>query len=268
MRFLFAALILAGLVGCNGGSTAATGAPPGGPKPVVVFAATSLREAFGVLAPAFQALHPELIVQFAFAGSQALRLQLEQGAPSDVFAAADEAQTTPLWATGRLEPPVVFAENDLVLVVSAERRASLTKFEDLPTASRIVLGADEVPVGRYTTEALDRMGTTYRAQVEARVVSRELNVRQVLSKVRMGEADAGVVYRTDALAVSSAEDAPPASALGVIELPPGIGRRARYAVARVTAGPNPAGGAAWIAFVRGPEGRAALAAAGFGLPAP
>jgi molybdate transport system substrate-binding protein len=227
---------------------------------LTIFAAASLQDVFRGLEPAFEAAHPGVDAVFSFAGSQELRMQIEHGAPADVFASADDTLFAPLQAAGLVETPATFATNRLVLVVSAERRGTLTRFEDLPTATRVVLGTPEVPVGRYATEALDRMGGDFRARVEARVVSRELNVRQVLAKVKMGEADAGIVYATDA---RSAGDA-----IGVVNVPAAAQRAARYGVALRTRSASPEAARAWVAFLTGPEGVKALSAAGFGLPAP
>lgn len=234
--------------------------PP--PTRLTVFAAASLQDVFRGLEPAFEAAHPGVDVVFSFAGSQELRMQIEHGAPADVFASADEALFAPLQAANLVEAPVTFATNRLVLVASAARKATLTRFEALPTATRIVLGAPEVPVGRYAGQALERMGGDFRARVEARVVSRELNVRQVLAKVRMGEADAGIVYATDA---RSAGDA-----VGVVPVPDAAQVLARYGVAVAYTKPASARDAAraWVALLTGPEGQAALTAAGFGAPAP
>lgn len=229
---------------------------------LTVFAAASLQDAFRGLEPAFEAAHPGVDVVFAFAGSQELRMQIEHGAPADVFASADEALFAPLQAAKLVEAPVTFATNRLVLVVPATQKAALARFEDLPTATRIVLGAPEVPVGRYAGQALDRMGGDFRARVEARVVSRELNVRQVLAKVKLGEADAGIVYATDARAAGDA--------VGVVAVPDAAQVLTQYGVAVAYAKPAPARDAAraWVALLTGPQGRAALTAAGFGAPAP
>jgi molybdate transport system substrate-binding protein len=232
--------------------------PP--PTRLTVFAAASLQEVFRGLEPAFEAAHPGVDVVFSFAGSQELRMQLEHGAPADVFASADEALFAPLQSANLVQAPVTFATNRLVLVVSAARKATLTRFEALPTATRIVLGAPEVPVGRYAGQALERMGGDFRARVEARVVSRELNVRQVLAKVKLGEADAGVVYATDARAAGDA--------VGVVAVPDAAQVLARYGVAVRTRSAAPEAAREWVTLLTGPTGQKALSAAGFGAPAP
>jgi molybdate transport system substrate-binding protein len=164
---------------------------------LTVFAASSLREAFTEIAAAFEKQEPGAKVVLQFAGSQQLRVQIDNGASADVFASADERHMAGL--RDLVDPPAVFARNELVLVVPASNPAKLRSFDDLPRARRVVLGDREVPVGAYALEALRSKGAAFQRAVEERVVSRELNVRQVLSKVALGEADAGIVYRTDAL---------------------------------------------------------------------
>ena len=176
----------------------------GGPRELVVFAASSLREAFAGLGATFERQHPGTKVSFALAGSQELRTQIEHGAQADVFASADWTHMRALVAARLAASPRTFARNEPVLVVPRENPAQLRTLADLPRATRIVLGAAEVPIGAYTQRILDaasrRYGAAFRSSVEAHVVSRELNVRQVLSKVALGEADAGVVARSAAVA--------------------------------------------------------------------
>ena len=226
---------------------------------LVVFAAASLRDVFGELGRELERRRPGLEVTFDFAGTQALRARLEHGAPADVFASADPRHMDALAREGRVGPPVLFARNALVIVVPA--RSHVRAIGDLPSAERIVLGAREVPIGRYSEQVLDRasatLGADFRQRVEARVVSRELNVRQVLARVSLGEADAGIVYRTD---VGSAPD------VRVIEIPDGMSVIADYPIAVVTGAIHPALAREWIELVLSPEGQQALARAGFLAP--
>src|SRR4051794_1980454 len=115
---------------------------------VTVFAASSLREAFSALALAFQSAHPGTEVAVQFAGSQELRVQLENGAAADVFASADEKQMEK--ARALVEAPATFARNLPVLIVPLDNPAKIQSFSDLPKARRIVLGAAEVPIGAYS----------------------------------------------------------------------------------------------------------------------
>jgi molybdate transport system substrate-binding protein len=226
-------------------------------RELVVFAASSLREAFGVIGRDFEHAHPSARVRFSFAGSQELRTQLEHGAPADVFASADEKHMTVLANAGHVRPPALFARNEPVVVVRSAL-TGLQTFDALPDAERIVLGAAEVPIGRYSHEVLARAGTNFRARVEAKVVSRELNVRQVLAKVSLGEADAGIVYRTDAQSG--------AGRVRIVTIPAALNVIARYPIAPLARSAQPELAAAFVAHVLGPQGQAALQGAGF-LPA-
>jgi molybdate transport system substrate-binding protein len=234
-------------------------ATPAEPRDVTVFAAASLREAFATLGAAFEAAHPEAHVVWSFAGSQTLRAQIEQGAPADVFASADERQMQALVAAGRVEEPRVFATNELVVVVARARAGALDTLAALPGAARVVLGAPEVPVGAYSAQMLERAGASFgadfKARVEARVVSREPDVRQVLAKVALGEADAGVVSRTDALAAKDK--------VAVVPIPPALDVRATYPVAVTRGAPAPALARAFVELLLSPTGQRALAERGF-----
>ncbi len=204
--------------------------PRKGPAPkhdVTIFAAASLREAFTELGQALETSHPGAHVVLSFAGSQTLRAQIEQGAPADVFASADERHMNALVAAERVAAPRVFANNELVVVVARAKAATLRTLADLPQAERIVVGAPEVPVGTYTTHMLDKaghaLGKEFRGKVEANIVSREPDVRQVLAKVSLGEADAGIVYRTDALTAGDK--------VAVLAIPPEYDVVASYPIA-------------------------------------
>ncbi len=226
---------------------------------MTVFAAASLREAFTSLGTAFEAAHPEAHLVFSFAGSQTLRAQIEQGAPADVFASADERHMQALVAARRVQEPRAFATNELVVVVARARAGSLKTLAALPEAARIVLGAPEVPVGAYTARMLERatrtLGADFETRVEARVVSREPDVRQVLAKVALGEADAGVVYRTDALAAKDK--------VALVPIPSEDNVRATYPVAVTLGARAPELARAFVESLSSPAGQRALAERGF-----
>jgi molybdate transport system substrate-binding protein len=156
----------------------------------------------------------------------------------------------------------VVATNEPVVIVARARGEQLQAFGDLPRAEGLVVGTPAVPIGRYTLQILDRAapteGADFRARVEARIVSRELDVRQVLAKVVLGEADAGVVYRTDATSVGDA--------VRVLPIPPAVNVVARYPAAIVKGTANRAMARAWIDVLTGAPGQAALRRAGFGAP--
>lgn len=239
---------------CSGGCRS----DPRPKQELVVFAAASLREAFTEIREEFRRTHPQVEVVFNFAGSQELRSQIEHGAPADVFASADPEHMRALMRAGHAEPARVFARNELV-VVAAQKARTLRQFGDLDRAERVVVGAAEVPVGRYTQRVLDRagrkLGAEWRARVDARIVSRELNVRQVLAKVRLGEADAGIVYESDARAVHGA--------VRTIEIPRDINETAEYPLAVLAAARQPGPARAWAELVLSRAGQRILEHAGF-----
>ncbi|HWN69888.1 MAG TPA: molybdate ABC transporter substrate-binding protein [Haliangium sp.] len=250
---------------------AASGAPAAGPadqataparpasQELTIFAASSLREAFEAMARDFRRVHAGVEITFNFAGSQELRTQIEHGAPAHVFASADRKHMDALVTAGLVGPAALFARNHLVVVVPRDAPVVKT-LSDLPKAQRVVIGAPEVPVGRYTSEVLARATAKwpgFEKAVMARVVSQELNVRQVLAKVTLGEADAGIVYRTDA--------ATSADTIGVIALPQELDVVAEYPIAALASAPEIA--QAWIDHVRSPAGREVLARFGFDPPA-
>jgi molybdate transport system substrate-binding protein len=229
---------------------------------LVVFAAASLREAFTTLGAEFERAHPGVHVTFNFAGSQELRTQLEHGAPGDVFASADTKHMDALVTAGRAVKPTNFVRNEPVIVVAPESARTVRGIYDLPGLERIVLGAEEVPIGRYTLKVLDNasqsLGADFRARVEAKVVSRELNVRQVLAKVQLGEAQAGFVYRTDASAAGKA--------VGIVAIPPEMNVIAEYPIAVIANAAHPRLARAWVDWVLSPAGLAVLTRAGFSPP--
>ncbi len=218
-----------------------------GAQELTVFAASSLREAFSAIGQQFEAQHPGVNVALQFAGSQELRVQLENGAAADVFASADEKQMA--LVRELVLQPAVFARNEPVLVVPLDNPAGLRVFADLPKARRIVLGAQEVPIGAYAARIL----AAANLDLEGRVVSRELNVRQVLAKVELGEADAAIVYRTDAARAG----------VRVIAIPPAINVTAEYPIAVLARARQPRLAEQFVALVRSPAGRAVLARFGF-----
>jgi molybdate transport system substrate-binding protein len=233
-------------------------------KELVVFAAASLREAFATMSDAVEKTKPNVKVTFNFAGSQELRTQIQHGASADVFACADQKHMSALVAAKKVQAPAVFAHNEPVVIVAKESAEKLRAFTDLPKAKRIVLGVPEVPIGRYTLEILDKasrtLGSDFRSRVEARVVSRELNVRQVLAKVTLGEADAAVVYRTDA---QTAKDR-----VAVVTIPTELNVIAEYPIAVLDGAPHPELARGFVALVLSAEGQAVLSNAGFMLAVP
>ncbi|WNG62835.1 molybdate ABC transporter substrate-binding protein [Archangium gephyra] len=255
---LLAPLMILAITGCKRSEPAA----PVQEDRLVVFAAASLRDAFTAMGEEFKRAHPGVELTFNFAGTQELRTQLENGAAVDVFASADQRHMEELVRASRVQGPVVFARNEPVLIVARESAATLKGLGDLPGADRIVIGVPEVPIGRYTLQLLDKasaaLGPDFRSRVEGKVVSRELNVRQVLAKVSLGEAQAGFVYRTDAI---SAGDR-----VGIATLPPELNVIAEYPMGMVKGAAHPVLARAWIDFVLSADGQRALQRAGFIAP--
>lgn len=242
--------LLLALTGCQRGQEQE--APT---RPLLVYAASSLREPFTELAKGFEAAHPGVSVRLQFAGTQQLRMQLEHGARADVFASADHAHMEALRSAGHVEAPEVFARNVPVVIVATESAGRISHFEALPEAERIVLGAAEVPIGRYTAQVLKNAGPAFESGVRARVVSEELNVKQVLHRVLLGEADAGIVYRSDL-------PKDPA-VLSWFEVPARFAVIAEYPHAVVKGGRQPELARAWMTWVGSEAGRRALEQSGF-----
>lgn len=246
---LLAALIVSG-------SVASTRADDS--RELTVFAAASLREAFEDLAKTLESKSPGLKVHLNLAGSQELRTQIENGARADVFASADQKHMDALVKAKLVVAPRVFARNTPVIIVPKGNPAKVGSFEDLPRAKRIVIGVPEVPIGTYTLQILDKAGADFKQKVIANVVSRELNVRQVLAKVTLGEADAGIVYRTDAMAGKDKVE--------IIEIPAKVNVVAEYPVAVLAKAPQAAAARAFVDLLLSGDGQKRLAAAGFVAP--
>ena len=216
-------------------------------KPLTVYAASSLTGVFEQLAPD---------ARFNFAGSDELATQLREGAQADVYAAASPRYPSDLFDEGVVEEPVVFATNRLVIVVPSGNPAGVRELGDLAAPGvRLVIGGEGVPIGDYTRELLERAG---RVDVLERVVSEEENVKGVLAKVALGEAEAGFVYATDVR--SAGRDV-----VG-IELPSDLQARIEYPVAVVRDARRGKEAQRFVELLRSSRGRAALLAAGFGLP--
>jgi molybdate transport system substrate-binding protein len=169
-----------------------------------VFAASSLTESFTEIAKQFEKDHPHTKVELNFAGTPTLRTQIEQGAPADVFASADRVHSEALQKQELLQNTTVFARNKLVIAAPAKNEKVQTIADLAQAKIKIVVADQTVPAGRYAMEVVRKIdasgtgGASYLANVEKNLVSRETNVRAVLSKVVLGEADASFVYLTDA----------------------------------------------------------------------
>jgi molybdate transport system substrate-binding protein len=235
-------LLVAAIAGALAVPAATTAA-----SPITVFAAASLTSVFPRISPA---------PRYSFAGSDQLALQLQQGAPADVYAAASPKYPELLYHQGLLRKPVVFATNRLVLIVPRGNPARIGSVYDLRRSGiKLVIGDKGVPIGAYTRQILDTIGIS--ADVLKNVVSEETDVKGIVGKVALGEADAGFVYATDAR--------PVAGRVNVMPLPAWAQPPIRYEIAVVKGG-REAAARGFVARVTGKLGRTALRRAGFGLP--
>ncbi len=224
-----------------------------------VFAAASLADAFAEVAHSLESSRPGLTVRLNLAGSQQLAIQIEQGAGADVFASADERWIAYASTRGLLAgEPALFARNRLVVIVPRTNPARIQRLADLARGGvKLVLGADAVPVGRYSRVALQNLagmpgfGRDFATRTLRNVVSEEENVKSVVGKVQLGEADAGIVYRSDVT---------PAIArfVRVLELPEAANVIARYPIALVRNGSEPVAAQAFVDLLLSPEGQRML----------
>ncbi|HLE29379.1 MAG TPA: molybdate ABC transporter substrate-binding protein [Anaerolineales bacterium] len=229
---------------------------------LTVFAAASLTGAFAELGKGFEVAHPGVNVAFNFGGSQSLRTQLEQGAVADVFASANEEEIQAAVASGLIngEDVQIFATNRLIVILPQDNPARVERLEDLARPGlKLVLAAEEVPVGKYSRDMLDKLenqfGVRFKASVLANVVSSEDNVKQVVVKVQLGEADAGIVYTSDAVA---------APELKTISIPAEYNVTAAYPIAVLAASPHSALAKAFVEYVLSAEGQGMMGKWGFG----
>jgi molybdate transport system substrate-binding protein len=220
---------------------------------VTVFAAASLTEAFTALAEEFEAARPGADVVLSFAGSQQLAAQIEQGAPADVFAAADTVQMDRLQNAGLVASQAqAFAHNRLTIVVETGNPLGIKGLADLGgDGVLLVLAAPEVPAGRYASEVLERAG------VSAAPASLEADVRAARAKVELGEADAAIVYVTDAAASDDVAQIPIAEEDNVVAI---------YPIAVLSGAPNPGTAVQFVEFVLSEQGAAVLDSFGFARP--
>ncbi|MEI7925722.1 MAG: molybdate ABC transporter substrate-binding protein [Chloroflexota bacterium] len=230
---------------------------------ISVFAASSLTEVFKTVAADFQKANPGVTVEFNFAASSALATQIDQAAPADIFASADTANMTKVTDKSQIDgTPVTFARNLPVIVVPASNKAGIAGPKDLSKAGvKLVLAAPDVPIGNYARQIIDRLsampeyGAPYKDATLKNLVSNEQNVRAVLAKIELGEADAGIVYKTDAL-VSKEK-------VKTIAIPDAANVIATYPIGVLKTTKNKNAAVAFIEFVTGPQGETALKAAGF-----
>ena len=237
------------LAGCGGAQTAA---PSAQRVPVTVLAAASLQDVFTQLKPRFEAANPGADLRFSFGGSSDLAQQIVNGAPADVFASANTAQMNVVAAAGKVAgEPKPFATNVLTIVVPPGNPKNIHSFADLakPGVTEVVC-ARQVPCGAATTKIEQSTHITLSP------ASEEPDVRSVLTKVEANEADAGLVYVTDARSAGGK--------VQEIDFPEAKTAVNTYLIAVINGAPHPQLAQAFMNFVLGPQGQQQLAAAGFG----
>lgn len=250
------AALLVPLAGCgsddakkdSGAKTGASGTPK---ADLTVLAASSLTDVFKAAGAAYEKSHPGTKITFSFAGSQELAAQVKQGAPADALVTADTKTMDGLKSdTGT---PTVIAKNRLVIATVEGNPKKVDELKDLADSTlKVVLAAPEVPVGRYSKKILDSQ------KIVVKPVSEEPNVRAVLSKVELGEADAGLVYKTDAATATGKVDA--------VEIPDAQNAIAQYPAATLKTSKNSEAAAAFVQWLSTPEAQKILKDAGFQQP--
>jgi molybdate transport system substrate-binding protein len=229
-----------------------------------VFAAASLADAFRDLGSEYERQHAGTSVQLNLAGSQQLALQIEQGAHADVFACADDRWMKHAQKRGEVaDSGVVFVRNRLVVIVPRTNPGRIHKLQDLAKSGlELVIGADAVPVGHYSRQMLANLskqaefGSDYSRRVLANVVSEEENVKSVVAKVQLGEADAGIAYRSDVTPAVSRY-------IQVLEIPEGANIISAYPIATLSRAGLPVEAKAFVQLVLSAEGQKVLARWGF-----
>ena len=235
---------------------------------LTVFAAASLTDAFREIGKGFMATNPGTTITFNFAGSQQLAQQIDNGAPADVFASANASQMNGVIANGSIVTGTqqTFARNRLVVVFPPDNPAGIATLADLANPGvKLDFAGKEVPVGQYSLDVLDKAvadpayGQAYKDAVLANIVSYEENVRAVLTKVKLGEADAGIVYSSD-LAQQTVDQ------VGRLEIPDALNTIAAYPIAPLGTTSNPELAERFIAYVLSDNGKAVLTQNGFLAP--
>jgi molybdate transport system substrate-binding protein len=261
-HLIVSVLVVGLLVALSGGAMAAE--VPRIQGELTIFSAASLTDAFKEMAAQIEQANPGTKLTFNFAGSPTLRTQLAQGARADVFASADEPNMEGAEKDGTITgQPQFFARNVLVVIVPATNPAGINTLQDLTKAQlKLVLTNKDVPVGNYARQALEKtsqdpaLGNDFSPRVLSNLVSEETNVKQVASKVQLGEADAGIIYSTDVTPAIR-------STVRVIQIAPEFNVIAKYPIAKVKDARNAAGASAFMEYVLSPAGQAILASHGF-----
>jgi molybdate transport system substrate-binding protein len=252
---LLAAAALALLAGCGSATSDSAGsaAGAGGSGTVTVFAAASLTESFTRLGAMFEAAHPGASVRFSFAASSTLAQQIVNGAPGDVFASASTKNMDQVVAAGEAAEPTTFARNVLEIAVPPDNPAKIRTLADLARPGvKVAVCQPQVPCGTVAQRVFDK------ARLTVRPVTQGQDVKAVLTAVRTGEVDAGLVYLTDVRAAGGK--------VAGVEIPPAANASTAYPIAVTVHGGNSRAARAFVDFVRSAAGCSVLAAAGFTAP--
>ena len=249
MKRAFVALAALAVLLFEAAPPASAGNKPSGE--ITVFAAASLTESFDTIAKQFEKKYPDVDVKFDYDSSSNLATQINQGAPADVFASADEDNLNKTIVSGTVTPPpVVFAKNRLEIAVEKGNPKKIKGLADLQKSGLVVvLCADQVPCGKYAAESLANAGVTITP------ASKEENAKATLSKVSIGEADASIVYVTDVKAAKGAT--------GGVRIAAKMNVIATYPMGVVKESQHAAAAKAWVQFVKSKEGQRTLRRFGF-----
>jgi molybdate transport system substrate-binding protein len=235
-------------------------------RQLAVFAAASLTDVMPALAEAYESSRPDVEIVATLEASSLLRVQIEEGAPANVFLSADERNARALHEAGLAEKPEDFAFNEVVLVVPATNPAGIHSWTDLARPGLTIIAAgEEVPVTAYAEQTIRALNLRNEAppgfaiHVDRAIASREDNVRAVLAKIALGEGDAGFVYATDAASTADVR---------VIPLPDGVAAEARYAAAVIRDSSHHADAVDFVTWLRSDEAVRILSEHGLGVLVP
>jgi molybdate transport system substrate-binding protein len=262
-KSLIGAVATLGLVmaaaGCGGSSSASSSAPPDSTASgtltgtLHVFAAASLTEAFTTLGKQFEAAHPEVKVVFNFGASSTLAQQINQGAPADVFASASTKNMGQVVSTGGAKDSTAFVRNVMEVAVPPSNPAQISSVRDLAKPGlKVALCQAQVPCGATAEKVFTN------AKIAVKPVTLEADVKSVLSKVELGEVDAGVVYVTDVRAAGSKVKG--------VTISSDVNASTTYPIATLTDSHNLSTSQAFVSYVLSPAGQAVLTADGFAQP--
>ncbi|GAC1425090.1 MAG: molybdate ABC transporter substrate-binding protein [Ktedonobacteraceae bacterium] len=261
LRALFLSLLVCFLfVACGSATSGGDSTATQTPKAVTlnVFAAASLTESFKEIATNFQSAHSGVTIKYNFGGSQLLEQQIASGAPADVFASADTANMTKAANASLVSNSQIFAKNKLVVILPATNPGKINSLKDLANKGiKIDIEAPAVPAGKYSLQVLDKMaqspdyGKSYERAVKANFVSQEDNVKAVVTKVQLGEADAGFVYLTDVTMKVSDK-------VKEISIPDNFNVVAHYPIAVTKNTANASDAQAFVQYILSSDGQAVL----------